>query len=258
MSKEHKTGGEHEVTEERAVIRIGCAGWSIPSPLAAAFGAGSSHLARYATRFSAAEINSSFYRSHQPATYQRWRTSVPEGFLFSVKVPRTITHHRRLVEADALLEDFLEQCGQLGPALGPLLLQLPPSLKFDEEVVSQFMGTLRERFEGYVVCEPRHASWFCAEADDMLTRHMVARVAADPEVVPGAATPGGWSGIVYYRLHGSPRTYYSSYQEAALEKMAAELKTAAPQGSAWCIFDNTASGAAAENALLLQHLLASQ
>ena len=133
------------MSEERGNIHIGCAGWSIPSTQTAAFGDGTSHLARYSTRFDAVEINSSFYRPHRPTTYRRWAASVPDGFQFAVKVPRTITHEHRLAESDHLLDAFLGQCGELGAALGLLLLQLPPSLKFDERVVSEFLSALRER-----------------------------------------------------------------------------------------------------------------
>ena len=94
-------------------------------------------------------------------------------------------------------------------------------------------------------------------ADALLAEHRIARVAADPAVVPRAAEPGGWNGLVYYRLHGSPRLYYSSYDDAALDALAAKLKAAAQRGPAWCIFDNTAAGAAMDNALHLQECLVS-
>jgi uncharacterized protein YecE (DUF72 family) len=191
--------------------------------------------------------------------------SVPDDFQFAVKVPRTITHERRLAESGHLLDTFLGQCGELGPRLGPLLLQLPPSLKFDEPVVSAFLTILRERFGGAAVCEPRHASWFRAggeweahvDADALLAEYRIARVAADPAVVPCAAEPGGWEEMVYYRLHGSPRIYYSAYDDTALDALAAKLKAAARRCTVWCIFDNTAAGAAMDNALRLQERLAS-
>ena len=107
--------------------RIGTAGWSVPS----GFGDGGSQLQRYAARFSCVEINSSFYRPHRPQTYARWAASVPAGFRFAVKAPRTITHDARLREPRALLQPFLEEIGALGATLGPLLIQLPPSLAFD-------------------------------------------------------------------------------------------------------------------------------
>src|SRR5262245_60578113 len=109
-------------------VYVGVAGWSIPKPHAAAFPKTGSHLERYARRFNAVEINSSFYRPHRPATYARWAASVPPDFQFAVKVPREITHRRRLVDVADLLDQFLDECSELGEKLGPLLVQLPPGL----------------------------------------------------------------------------------------------------------------------------------
>ena len=230
-------------------VRVGCAGWSLPREHLPAFGDGASHLARYATRLPAVEINSSFYRPHRPATYARWAASVSAGFQFAVKVPKAITHTGRLVDAGPALDAFLAECGALGAALGPLLVQLPPSLAFSAPTVTAFCTALRARFPGAVVCEPRHATWFTAEAEALLAAFQIARVAADPAVVPAAAHPGGWDGLVYYRLHGAPRIYYSAYDSATLATLAGPLRTAAHSGPAWCIFDNTAAGAAIANAL---------
>ena len=228
---------------------VGCAGWSLPRDAQPHFPAEGTHLTRYAARFPAVEINSSFYRPHRPATYARWAASVPPGFRFSVKLPRTITHERRLADAAPLLDAFLAEAGALGPALGCLLVQLPPSGAYAAATADAFFAALRARYAGAVAAEPRHASWFTAEAERLLTAWHVARVAADPARVPAAAEPGGWPGTVYYRLHGSPRTYYSAYDAAFLDALAPRL-LAAPAG-AWCVFDNTALGAATVNALEL-------
>ncbi len=246
---------------------VGCAGWSLPRDAQPRFPAEGTHLARYAARFPAVEINSSFYRPHRPATYARWAATVPSGFRFSVKLPRAITHERRLGAAEPLLDAFLAAAGALGPALGCLLVQLPPSLAFDPAVAGAFWAALRARHAGPVAAEPRHASWFTPEADRLLGAWQVGRVAADPARVPAAAEPGGWAGTVYYRLHGSPRTYYSAYDAAALDALAARLRppvaarAGPPAGPgappAWCVFDNTALGAATANALdLLERLAA--
>jgi uncharacterized protein YecE (DUF72 family) len=195
------------------------------------------------------EINSSFYRPHRPATYARWAASVPPGFRFAVKVPREITHGHRLADPEEPLDRFLAECGALGEALGPLLVQLPPSLAFDAVVAGPFFAALRERFAEEVVCEPRHPSWFRPDAEQVLVAHEVARVAANPAPVPSAAQPGGWEGLVYYRLHGSPRVYYSAYSEPYLAALANTLRAAARAAPVWCIFDNTAQGAATDDAL---------
>ncbi len=230
-------------------LHIGTAGWALPEAERARFGDGPSILARYATRLNAVEINSSFYRPHRPSTYARWATSVPGDFRFAVKVPRAITHERRLADCAAPLGAFLDQCGALGPRLGPLLVQLPPSLAFDPH--TDFFAVLRERFAGRAVCEPRHPSWFTPAADALLKGWHVARAAADPARVPQAAEPGGDTSFAYYRWHGSPRVYYSDYAPARLEALAARLPA-----KAWCIFDNTALGHATANALALRELTA--
>jgi uncharacterized protein YecE (DUF72 family) len=116
-------------------------------------------------------------------------------------------------------------------------------------VVGPFFAALRARFAGDVVVEPRHPSWFVAAADRLVTKYRVARVAADPAVVAAAAEPGGWDGLVYYRLHGSPKVYYSAYPAEYLETLAGKLQVAARSAAVWCIFDNTAEGAAPANAL---------
>lgn len=230
-------------------IRVGVAGWSIPGVHGDRFPAEGTHLERYAARFPAVEINSSFYKPHRPATYARWAASVPEGFRFSVKVPKAATHERRLRDADDVLDRFLGEALQLGAKLGPLLVQLPPSLAFSAAVAEEFFGGLRDRFDGLVAFEPRHASWFETEAERLVAGYQVARVAADPAVVPAAAEPGGWDGLVYYRLHGTPRVYYSDYPEERLEAVAKTLTAAARSAEVWCIFDNTAAFAAPANAL---------
>jgi uncharacterized protein YecE (DUF72 family) len=228
---------------------IGCAGWSIPHQYAEHFPDQGTHLERYAQRLPAVEINSSFYRPHQPETYARWAASVPESFQFAVKIPKEITHTRRLRDVADPLERFLSEIAALGSTLGPLLVQLPPSLRFDAERVEAFFTLLRANFRGNVVCEPRHESWFTDEAERVLVAARVARAAADPARVPEAAQPGGWHGLVYYRLHGSPEMYSSEYSAAYLEKLAQALRAAAQAMPPWCIFDNTALGAATANAL---------
>jgi uncharacterized protein YecE (DUF72 family) len=233
-------------------IHVGCAGWSIRKEYAAHFPETGSHLERYAQTFSAVEINSSFYRPHRPATYERWAASVPPNFLFAVKVPKQITHELRLANVAEPLQRFLDETSALGPKLGPLLVQLPPGLAFNEKRVEAFFMVLRNSYSGHVVCEPRHESWFTPVAEQLLREFQVARVAADPAILSVAAQPGGWNGLTYYRLHGSPRIYYSPYSEDYLEALAQTLSEAVREAPVWCIFDNTAEGAATADALAIQ------
>jgi uncharacterized protein YecE (DUF72 family) len=215
-----------------------------------------SNLERYSTRFSCAEINSSFYRPHRRTTYERWAANVPPHFRFAVKMPRAITHDQRLVAADVLFDVFLEEACGLGDRFGPLLVQLPPSLAFDAATADEFFAMVRQMHDGDIVCEPRHDSWFGAEADTLLQAHQVARVGADPACVDIAAQPGAWPGIAYLRLHGSPVMYRSSYEPERIQRIADALRGYRAAGTTcWCIFDNTTLGAATGNALELGTLL---
>jgi uncharacterized protein YecE (DUF72 family) len=229
---------------------IGCAGWSLSREHAAQFAAPGTHLQRYASRLGCVEINSSFYRPHRRETYVRWADSVPEDFRFCVKIPKLITHGQRLQDCEALLAPFLTQCSGLGAKLGCLLVQLPPSLAFDEQTAHEFFAALRQRFTGHVVLEPRHGSWVAGEP--LLHAHRIARAAVDPSRLCDDSLPGGWPGLRYWRLHGSPRIYHDSYDSTQLETLADELAIASADASLWCIFDNTASGAALGNALALR------
>ncbi|WP_225784175.1 DUF72 domain-containing protein [Xenophilus sp. Marseille-Q4582] len=152
-------------------LRIGTAAWSIPRAVAASFPGEGTHLARYARVLNCAEINSSFYRHHRPEVYARWAAQTPPGFRFAVKLPRQVTHVQRLRAARAPLKRFLDEAAGLGDRLGVLLVQLPPSQPFEARPVRTFFGVLAELFDGPVVCEPRHASWFAPAADRLLTRH---------------------------------------------------------------------------------------
>jgi uncharacterized protein YecE (DUF72 family) len=225
---------------------VGQAGWSIYKAYDAAFPGDGTHLERYARGLNAVEINTSFYRPHQPKTYAKWAASVPAGFRFAVKAPKALTHDQRLRDPRPVLEPFYGQIAALGEKRGPVLYQLPPSLAFDEGLAGRFFEALRALDDGPVVLEPRHASWFTPHVDARLKEQRVGRVAADPAKFPGAERPGGDLGLVYYRWHGSPRMYYSDYPPEALAALRAE---AARLQEAWINFDNTAAYAAMGHAL---------
>jgi uncharacterized protein YecE (DUF72 family) len=236
---------------------VGCAGWSLPRAVQGSFPAHGSHLQRYAAVFNATEINSSFHRPHAAFVWRRWRESVPPHFRFCAKLPKAITHERRLVGCEPLLDDFLARARDLRDHLACVLVQLPPSLAFDEPVARSFLQALRARWPRGAALEPRHASWFTPRAHACLAEHRIARVLADPVRFASAAAPGGWPGLVYVRLHGSPRMYYSAYEPALVGALAYRIAMELRLGrDVWCIFDNTAAGAAPDNALTLQAALA--
>lgn len=239
-----------------APLYIGCAGWSLRESDKAYFSGAGSHLERYASELSAVEVNSSFYRSHRATTWARWAGSTPDDFRFSVKLPRTITHERRLLDAAPLVETFLSEVTSLGKKLGPVLIQLPPSFGFEASLVDRFLQQLRDQHTGPLVCEPRHPTWFTGEAAAMLVAHRVALAAVDPP--PQGAPelwPGGFADVTYFRLHGSPKMYYSDYSDDRIASLAEQLKLLRDSASElWCIFDNTAEGHAIPNALTLRNI----
>jgi uncharacterized protein YecE (DUF72 family) len=234
------------------VVYIGSAGWNIPRVHKDRFPVAGTGLQRYSAQLNAAEINTSFYRPHAPAIYERWAAAVPADFRFSVKIPKVITHEQALLRARLPLERFLSEIAGLGGKLGPLLIQLPPSHAFDPRRTGRFFELLRARHEGSVVCEPRHATWTSDAATRLLRKFRIARVAADPPRAAGLETPGGWPGLIYYRWHGSPRPYFSSYSPEQLAELA--VKQSGVTTESWCIFDNTGSGSAAGNALDLRDM----
>lgn len=221
---------------------IATAAWSISKTVADRFPSEGSGLSRYASVFSGVEINTTFYRRHRPSTFARWAGSVPEGFRFSLKLPKEITHVAAMRGIGALFQLFLADIAPLGEKRGPLLCQLPPSLAFDAEHMTRAFGTMRDAEPGPIFIEARHASWASEEALALLDTHAIDRVLADP--APVWPAEDFTDPPRYIRLHGSPRMYYSSYAAA---EIAAYSKLLAPDG--WCVFDNTASGAAIENAL---------
>ncbi|MVV48082.1 DUF72 domain-containing protein [Pseudomonas sp. PB120] len=243
-----------QTTSTHQTIFIGCAGWTVGREQAATFPEEGTHLQRYASQLNCVEINSSFYRPHRHSTYARWADSVPKAFRFCVKVPRQITHERRLVDCEEALQAFIGQCTGLGERLGCMLLQLPPSLAFDEVVAESFFITLKQQYKGPVIVEPRHESW--VHATSLLMAYQIAQAAVDPSRLSTDTSPAGTSEVQYWRLHGSPRIYHSAYDLPYLETLARKLQITTAEGAmVWCIFDNTASGAALRNALELSALL---
>lgn len=153
-------------------LLIGTSGWHYahwrrgfyPPGLAA-----SQWLDFYARRFATVELNNAFYRLPEATTFAGWRRALPEGFVVAVKVSRYLTHVRRLREPAEPVERLMSRAGELGPALGPLLLQLPPNLRIDlpalDETLRRFPGDAR------VAVECRHQSWFVPELREVLARH---------------------------------------------------------------------------------------
>ena len=232
-------------------VRIGTAGWALPKALRVSQSADKTILEQYAELFDAVEINSSFYRPHRRSTYERWHAAVPQSFRFSVKVPRMITHDLGLSRCQSEIVSFMDSAKGLADKLAVLLVQLPASHTFDESIAAAFFRALRRETAAHIVCEARSPSWFVGAATAIFEKYRITRVLADP--VPSGcefAAPAH-ARFAYSRLHGSPRMYYSPYSIDYLRGVAAAAR-AAPE--TWCIFDNTAAGAAWSDATMLQGL----
>jgi uncharacterized protein YecE (DUF72 family) len=247
-----------EVASDRRRTCVGSAGWANPPAERVHRDPEQSHLQYYAAHFNAVEINSSFYRSHARKTYERWAASTPAGFMFSVKAPRTITHDYGLKQCRQELLQFLEETAGLGRKLGVILVQTPASLAFERRTATRFFKSLTEATTAQIVMEPRHPSWFAPAAQATLSELHISRVAADPAKYEGAGQPPQSAPLVYYRLHGSPRMYYSAYTEQYLSELSSQIRALrSASREVWCIFDNTARHESWGNALRLRQLLSS-
>jgi uncharacterized protein YecE (DUF72 family) len=143
----------------------------------------------------------------------------------------------------------------LGEKLGCLLLQLPPSLELDIVTARNFFSQLRDSTNANIVCEPRHMSWFSERGTQIMRDAGVSCVWADPAPV-ASVKPVSTQGMLYIRLHGSPRIYYSTYETPFLDEVLARLiDTVSVNTEVWCIFDNTAAGEAVPNALTLMEIV---
>lgn len=205
----------------------------------------------YAQHFNTLEINNTFYRFPEQKLFDNWYKKARPDFTFSVKVPQVVTHRQRFKETEGLLNDFYVIAREgLKEKLGAVLFQLPPSMKYDEGLLKNIIGQMNVLYNN--VIEFRHISWWRQEVFDALKNANV--------VFCGVSYPGLISDTVadlpvnYYRFHGVPKLYYSRYDEAFLQRIAKQIVGSETRES-YVYFNNTASGAALENAKYLQYLV---
>ena len=239
-------------------IRIGISGWTYSPWRGVFYPRGLAHrkeLAWASRRFRSIEINGTFYRLQQPESFFRWHDATPDGFVFSVKGPRYITHLLRLREIETPMANFLASgVLRLGAKLGPLLWQFPPSMSFDAERFEPFLAllptdteracTLGRQHDARVAggealeigehrpmrhaIEIRHDSFRSPEFIRMLRRYRVALVCADTVSWPLLMDLS--ADFVYCRLHGSEELYVSGYDDASLDRWASRVRTWARGG----------------------------
>jgi uncharacterized protein YecE (DUF72 family) len=241
-------------------LRVGTSGWNYgdwrgifyPDSIKSA-----EYLSFYARHFDTTEINYSFYHLPRPSTYEKWAAQTPEKFLFAVKASRVITHIRRLVDVGEEWRRFVESALALGSKLGPVLLQLPPSLKADRERLAAFLREARavKGARGLrLAFEFRHGTWFEPDICELLHKHQAALVVAQSERYPQAPmTPT--APFVYLRFHGPGALFASKYSEQELEEWAERIRKWRAAGlTVFAYFNNDFHGYAIENARRLREL----
>jgi uncharacterized protein YecE (DUF72 family) len=241
-------------------VRIGCSGWNYrdwrrgvfyPPELPA-----KDWLSFYAEQFDTVELNTTFYRLPNTTAVERWVSQTPDDFVFAVKVSRFVTHVKRLQEVGehlALLLDRIEPLAA-SPKLGPLLWQLPPSLRRDDErlgaALADFPPLLRHAIEF------RHESWFADEVLQLLRRRNVALVIADRPEIHSFQTHDLTADFVYVRLHHGSRGRRGNYSRSELEEWAGRIRRWADARDVYAYFNNDWEGFAPANARTLATLLA--
>ena len=243
-----------------ARLRFGTSGWSYEEWLGVFYRTASeSKLAAYAKVFDTAEIDSSFYRAPAKGMVLGWLRYTPEDFVFTAKVPQTVTHDRRLDVAKKADEDVRAFCELMDPLndaakLGPLLLQLPPSLRFDPDTVQAFFEALPHRFKWAI--EFRHRSWLVPEAYDLLRAHGVAYTIVDEPLLPPdvhVTAP-----FAYIRWHGRGKDpwYDYHYSEEELKEWVPKMREIAEASDpVYGFFNNHYHGYAPENGLQVLEML---
>ncbi len=204
----------------------------------------------YARHYGTVELNASFYRLPKPQTFANWREKTPHIFLWAVKANRYITHIKRLRDPEEPLERFFNSVEMLGEKLGPILVQLPPNLSFDEAVFGNFCHKLKGNH--LYALEVRHPSWANQRAVQILGDYNIALCISDtagryPYIEEDTAT------FFYIRLHGSTKLYASEYTEEELQMYARKIRDW-PKDT-YLYFDNDYRGYAIKNAKRLKEIL---
>lgn len=230
---------------------IGCSGWHYDHWRALYYPAGlpkSKWLQFYVKEFSTVELNNSFYHLPSEKAFVAWRESTPDNFLFAVKVSRFITHIKRLRNLDSAVENFLSRACLLQDKLGPLLYQLPPNMKRNDEVLENFLSLLPQKYQH--VFEFRHDSWIDDSVFHTLQQYHVGLCIFD---MPSFTCPlVATTDFSYIRFHGSHSLYSSCYSDEELSQWAQKIIQLDEKVKAvYIYFNNDAEAFAVRNALTL-------
>jgi uncharacterized protein YecE (DUF72 family) len=241
-------------------LHIGTSGWSYkhwkglyyPAGLATA-----KWLSFYAQTFSTTEINASFYRLPSPETVMKWMKQVPRRFVFCPKMSRYLTHLKKLNEPEEPLERFFGLFEPMKKNMGPVLVQLPPVLKFNYETADHFYHLLATTYRDYeFVMEVRHNTWLQKDSLDLMTRYDVGFVISQSgEKFPYSEMITAKN--IYIRFHGPGQLYASSYSNEMLNAFAKKFRRWIKEGhTIWAYFNNDVNGYAVADAKKLMAIMA--
>ena len=244
-----------------ARVRIGCSGWNYahwrngvfyPPRLPA-----SRWLEHYAQHFDTVEVNATFYRLPKRSSVARWIEQTPPDFVFAIKASRFLTHVKRLTDLGPGLERFYARIEPLvdSPKLGPLLWQLPPNFRRDDERLAAALARL-PRGERHAF-EFREASWFHPDVYALLREHDVALVIGDRPEVHAFQSHELTTDFTLVRFHAGTRGRRGNYSESELEEWAQRFEDWSRRAAIWAYFNNDWEGFAPKNALWLKRRLAS-
>ena len=238
-------------------VRVGTSGWSYDHWRGKFYREDvktSERLSFYCRTFDTVEVNSSFYHLPRFSTFERWRDLTPEGFVFSVKASRYITHVKKLSGVEEAVDRFVNRARGLGDKLGPILWQLPPQLKRNDARLEAFLSLLPSRLDHVV--EFRDESWICQDVLNILERYDVSICSiSSPQIVTGIMVSGRFG---YLRMHGSNSWYGSNYTTGELRKWADGIRGTFSTCTRWFVyFNNDANAYAVYNALELRRMLES-
>ena len=239
-----------------STIRVGCSGWAYKHWRGLFYPEGLPQkrwFEHYAAEFDTVEINNSFYRLPPCETFAKWRDQAPAGFCYAVKANRFLTQAKKLLACEEPMARMMRAVRCLGDRLGPLLYQLPPSMKLNLERLEAFLAIVPRDVTS--VFEFRDSSWYVPQVYELLDRHGASLCVHD---MPGSSIERIAVGpVAYVRFHGAAGKYWGRYSEPAIRSWAEWLAGQAAAGRAgWCYFNNDIHGAAIEDAHALKTAIA--
>jgi uncharacterized protein YecE (DUF72 family) len=239
-------------------IHIGTSGWSYkdwketfyPPKLKP-----TDYLSFYSEHFSCTEINSSFYHLTRASTIESWLEKVPKSFKFCPKISRYLSHSKQLHDSKEPLKVFFGIYELMKKQMGPVLIQLPASVKFIEEVVFDFYQNLRQDYSDYdFAIEVRDESWFSDRSLRLMQEYCIILVIAQSSKFPYLEAFTAEN--IYIRFHGPESLYGSSYSDEALKEYSKKMIAWKKAGHAvWAFFNNDINGHAIANAKRLQEFV---